>query len=69
MFVIDPKKRPSAEECLRHEFMQINIAVVGKGFSEEGEAGRQESKSTEKTYGSNISQENGKTFQKYSSSL
>jgi hypothetical protein len=32
MFVIDPKKRPSAEECLRHEFLQIKIADE-TGFS------------------------------------
>jgi serine/threonine protein kinase len=62
MFIIDPAKRPTAAECLKHPFLNsghliddetlpssLKKVLVNTGM------GRQESKSTEKTYVSNIS--------------
>lgn len=54
MFQQDPKKRPSANECSKHPFFQLQIKDETKRVENEAaEQGfRQESKSTEKTRGS-----------------
>jgi serine/threonine protein kinase len=57
MFVLDPKKRPSADECLKHPFFQAKIRdETNLPENQESEKEyldlRTQSKSTEKTNGS-----------------
>lgn len=60
MFVLDPKQRPTSAECLSHPFISELIiddetVMKKRPNSLEDQTTRQESKSTEKTYMSNIS--------------
>ena len=57
MFVLDPKKRPSADECLKHTFFSLKIKDETRNqsqynFEREYFEARNQSKSTEKTDGS-----------------
>lgn len=60
MFVLDPNKRPTAADILRHPFLQLGFTIDDettfhkRDYSVETGT-RQESKSTEKTYVSNVS--------------
>ncbi len=59
MLEVDPKKRPSAQQSLNHEFFKISVAEESEErdsrIEKEYIDNRYESKSTEKTYVSNRS--------------
>ena len=57
MFKLDPKKRPSAKDCLKHHFFQIKITdetctEQAQELNMDNIDLRNQSKSTEKTNGS-----------------
>lgn len=69
MFVLDPAKRPSALDCLNHDFLRNDYLIDDETVRKFNKAkdnslenpnnlpgSRFESKSTEKTYASNISE-------------